>query len=78
MEWLVLSVVLTLLLNVAIRLWPGPAQRGAERLVDWTERQEASKPDAEPGRVRVFVPWKAMLIVSIGLTIVLNVGLRLF
>lgn len=81
MRWLVISivgsVVLTVLLNVAIRLWPAAAERGAERLTDWTDRQRSGGDDTH-GRVRVFFPWKAMLIGSIVLTILLNVGLRVF
>jgi hypothetical protein len=74
---LVASLVLTVLLNLAIRLWPGAAERGARRLTEWAEHQQPSGTD-RPGQVRVIVPWKAMLIGSILLTIVLNVALRLF
>lgn len=63
-RWLVLSVVLslvlTVLLNVALRLFPGAAFR-------------APRPEVEGGqRIRVFVPWKAMILVSVLLTILLN------
>jgi hypothetical protein len=79
-QWLAVSVVaslvLTVLANLAIRLWPGAAEKGTRRLAEWSERQEP--PDARPGQARVIVPWKAMLIGSIVLTIVLNVALRLF
>jgi hypothetical protein len=81
-EWLafslVASLVLTVVLNVAIRLWPGAADRGTRRLVEWTERQEPREIDGRPGQVRVIAPWKAMLIASVVLTIVLNVAIRLF
>ncbi|CAN5489524.1 hypothetical protein BH10ACT3_BH10ACT3_00390 [soil metagenome] len=85
MNWLVLSivasVVLTVLLNVAIRLWPGAADRGAERLSTWDERPRRSGVDdidGEGRRVQVIAPWKAMLIGSIVLTVLLNVVIRLF
>ncbi len=65
MRWLVLSValslVLTVLLNVGLRLFPGASSRRAPR------------PQAAEGqRIRVFVPWKAMVLVSVLLTILLN------
>ncbi len=77
MKWLAVSIVLTVLLNVGIRLWPGAADRGTRRLMDWTERQDPT--DAarrDPRQVRVIAPWKAMLIASVVLTIGLNVVLR--
>ncbi len=74
---LVASVVLTVVLNVAIRLWPGAAERGARQMDDWAQRQPAAEFGDEQHRVRVVVPWKAMLLASIGLTILLNVVLRL-
>ncbi len=81
MNWLaasiVLSVVLTVGLNLAIRLFPGAAERSARRLDEWVETQKATEFGDGEDKVRVIVPWKAMLIVSIGLTLVLNVLLRL-
>jgi hypothetical protein len=80
-NWLLASVVLsiglTLVVNLLLRLWPG-ADRRAERLGDWAERQRSgSAADGAP-RVQVVAPWKAMLIGSIVLTVLLNVVLRLF
>ena len=81
MEWLVASLVaslvLTVLVNVAIRLWPGAAGRGFERISDWAERQQPSEAESGPGQGRVIVPWKAMLIASVVLTVVLNVVVRM-
>jgi hypothetical protein len=81
MEWLVaslvVSLVLTVLVNAAIRMWPGAASRGIERLTDWTERQDGTEVGRGSGPVRVIFPWKAMLVASIVLTVGLNVVLRL-
>lgn len=74
---LVLSAILTVLLNVFLA-W---RSRGANR--DLFGQLPRSEPERQPPvhhdsdaaegpRVQVFVPWKAMLIVSIGLTVVLN------
>jgi hypothetical protein len=86
-DWLVFSivasVVLTVVLNVGLRLFPGTG-RSLEDLFDRiTQRVDAPNradvraeaPD-EP-RVRVIVPWKLMLVASLILTIVLNLLLRL-
>ena len=82
MEWLVFSLVaslvLTVLVNVVIRLWPGAAGRGIERLTDWAERKEGPEAGTGPGHVRVVFPWKAMLVASVVLTVVLNVVVRMF
>ena len=80
-QWLVvsivLSIVLTILVNAFLWLFPG-AGRGLSdavgRLVENADRRSAERGDS---RVRVIVPWKAMLIGSIVLTIALNALLAL-
>ena len=75
-QWLVasivLSVVLTLLLNVALRAFPDAGRRLAERAsrLDDDARTNGS-------RVRVFAPWKAMILVSALLTILVNLVFRI-
>lgn len=80
MDWLVLSlvasVVLTVALNVAIRLLPRAASRGEQQLTDWAQRQRPAELGSGRRRVQVIVPWKAMLIASVGLTVLLNVLIR--
>jgi len=69
---LIASVVLTLLLNVIPRLFP-KATRKAEIKVH--EKMEEAFREVEEGkrkRVRVFFPFKTMLIASIILTILVN------
>ena len=67
MRWLalsiVLSVVLTIVLNVALRAFP----RTGERIA-----QELAQPTDERPKGGVYVPWKAMVVVSLVLTIGLN------
>jgi len=73
---LVLSIVLTVLLNVVLRVFPDAGRRVARNL-------EASmwRPTVDPRpngrRVRMLVSWKAMLIASLILTVVLNIAVRL-
>jgi hypothetical protein len=71
---IVLSLVLTVLLNVALRLFPDAGHRVARRLSAPTS---PSIDDAQGShrRVGVFVPWKAMILASVIVTIVLNVVL---
>ena len=71
---LVVSVALTVLLNVALRLFPGPARW----IEDSLHRLAAPPPGGEPPgpRVRVVFPWKLMLIGSVVLTIAVNVLAR--
>jgi hypothetical protein len=75
-EWLVasivLSIVLTVVLNVLLRVFPDAGDRAARRLED------VAGPDGDRGsgaRTRVYVPWKAMIVVSLLATLVLNVVL---
>ena len=76
-QWLavsvVLSVVLTVLLNVAVRAFPETARRLARSLTTFTSSDHDAPTNDR--RVRVFVPWKAMVIGSLILTIVVNVVL---
>ena len=81
-QWLVvsivLSIVLTILVNAFLWLFPGVGRRLSDavaRLVDDADRRAAER--GHDSRVRVIVPWKAMLIGSIVLTIALNVVLAL-
>jgi hypothetical protein len=78
-RWIVvsvaMSVVLTALLNIGLRAFPDAGRRAARGLAELTS------PDYDGGherdrRLRVFVPWKAMIVGSVILTIVVNLVLR--
>ena len=77
MSWLalslVLSIVLTIVLNVALRAFPHASDRLNERL-----NERLMRPPQERSHVRVFFPWKSMLIASVLLTIALNLLLLIF
>lgn len=77
-RWLVVSVavsiVLTVVMNVGLRAFPGAGRRIARRLAELTW------PDVNDSRrhrrdARLFLPWKAMLVGSVILTIVVNLVL---
>ncbi len=60
---IVASVVLTVALNVGLRAFPG----AGERIGRWVAQLGQDRPDGG-----VIVPWKAMIIVSVLLTVGLN------
>lgn len=66
------SVVLTVLLNVLPLIFPNAAAKAQRKLEENAKRAiEQHEDDAQP-RVKVFFPWKAMLIGSIVLTVLVN------
>jgi hypothetical protein len=77
MQWVAISigisVVLTVLLNLAVRAFPGTARRLARSLTTFTSGPHAAPTNDR--RVRVDMPWKAMLLGSLILTVVVNVVL---
>lgn len=78
MDWLVMSIVvsviLTVVLNVALRAFPRLGDRAGRRLEQATRRPSGDRHDR---RVRVWFPWKGMLVASLALTVVLNLLLWL-
>ena len=79
-QWLVvsivLSIVLTVVVNLVLWLFPGAGRRAADGIGRLAENADRRAADGG-SHVRVFVPWKAMLIVSIVLTVALNLLLVL-
>jgi hypothetical protein len=84
-DWLLISIVasviLTIVLNVALRAFPGAGRRmetwaapGPQDRYDPSDR--LPRPSSRR-RVTVFFPWKAMLIGSLVLTLLLNMVIRL-
>ena len=83
---IVLSVVLTIVVNVLLWLFPGTGRRlgeSVERLAErqsgaWdTQTHDAQVDRRQRSRARVIFPWKAMLIGSIVLTVAINLLLAL-
>jgi len=73
------SVVLTVLLNVVPRLFPRQVRKVEQPLHDWlAEAEDVRDPQTSKRRVEVYFPWKAMLIASVVLTILVNVVGYLF
>jgi hypothetical protein len=78
-QWLVvsivLSVVLTVVVNLVLWLFPGGGRRRADGLGHLAEDADRRSREHGGSDVRVIVPWKAMLIGSIVLTVALNLVL---
>ena len=78
MQWLaislVLSVALTVFLNVVQRLFPRASERAAAHFAN-AARPHVGEEAGGRSTVRVLVPWKAMLLASVLLTIALNLAL---
>jgi hypothetical protein len=70
---IVLSVVLTVVLNLVLWLFPGAGRRAADGFARLTENADRKPAERGDSHVRVIVPWKAMLLGSIVLTVLLNV-----
>jgi hypothetical protein len=73
-----ISVVLTVVANLVLLLFPGLGTRISDGTAEGADRS-APKPNEDPRRrhVRVIVPWKAMLIGSLILTVAVNVLIRI-
>ncbi|QEG21715.1 hypothetical protein [Mariniblastus fucicola] len=71
------SVVLTLLLNLLPMLFPNFAANTMRKLEQSARQTIDQHEDNNRPRVKVFFPWKAMLIGSVILTILVNL-VRMF
>ena len=74
MPWLVISIVLSVVLTVVLNLWlrafPDAGRRAARAVARHTSPAEGTR--TADRRVRVWVPWKAMIVGSVILTIAVN------
>lgn len=70
---LIASVVLTLGLNLLPALFPKTAAKAEQKLRDTIERQQTDRLNPNTPKLRVFFPWKTMLVGSLALTCLVNV-----
>lgn len=70
---LIASVVLTLVLNLAPMLFPKSSQKIERKVHDKLNESLANQESGNGPKVRVFFPWKAMLVISLLLTVLVNV-----
>jgi hypothetical protein len=74
---LILSIVLTTGVNVGPRLFPGLARKARHRIEDTIAPPDPRERPEDRGRVRVIIPWRTMLAVSVVVTLALNLVLVL-
>ena len=66
---LIASIVLTLALPA---LFPNAAAKAERKIVKKMQETHSDRIDPNTPKVRVFFPWKAMLLISLGLTLAVN------
>ena len=69
---IVASVVLTAVLNILPLLFPNAAAKVQKKIEENARKSIEQHEDGTRPRVTVFFPWKAMLIGSIVLTVLVN------
>ncbi len=69
---LMASIVLTVALNLLPALFPNAAAKAERKIVKAMQESHENRLDPNTPRMRVFFPWKAMLMISIVLTIAVN------
>ena len=69
---LIASIVLTLALNLLPMLFPNAAAKAERKIVEKMQETHDNRVNPNTPNVRVFFPWKAMILISIGLTIAVN------
>ena len=69
---IIASIVLTVVLNVLPLLFPNAAAKLQKKLEENARKAIEQHGDVSRPRVKVFFPWKAMLIGSIVLTALVN------
>ena len=69
---IVASVILTAVVNILPFLFPNAAAKLQKKIEENAKRAIEQHEDANRPRVKVFFPWKAMLIGSVVLTVLVN------
>jgi len=66
------SVVLTVVLNILPLLFPNAADKMQRKIEENARRSIEQHQNDDLPKVKVFFPWKAMLIASVVLTVIVN------
>jgi len=69
---LVGSAALTILLNLLPALFPQASAKFERKVIEKMQETHENRVDPKTPKVRVFFPWKAMLIGSLILTVLVN------
>ena len=68
----VASIVLTVLINLLPMLFPKSSEKVERKIHEKISESISKQSEGQRPRVRVFFPWKAMLVASLVLTVVVN------
>ena len=71
---LIASIVLTIALNLLPMIFPKAAAKAERKIAEKMHNMQEDTPNANTPKLRVFFPWKAMLIISIALTLAVNLS----
>ena len=66
------SIILTIAVNLLPALFPNAAAKAERKIIEKMQDTQSDRLDPNTPKVRVFFPWKAMLIISLILTIAVN------
>jgi len=69
---LIASIVLTMALNLLPALFPKAAEKAERKILESVQKTHENRVDPNTPKLRVFFPWKAMLLISVVLTVVVN------
>lgn len=66
------SIILTIAVNLLPALFPNAAAKAERKIIEKMQDTQSDRLDPNTPKVRVFFPWKAMLLISLILTIAVN------
>jgi len=69
---LIASVVLTLALNFLPAIFPNAVAKAEQKIVEKMQENHEDRTNPNTPKVRVFFPWKAMLLISLFMTVAVN------
>ena len=69
---IIASILLTLALNLLPMFFPNIAAKADRKIIEKMQDTHNNRVNPETPKLRVFFPWKAMILISIGLTLAVN------
>ncbi|MBC6403365.1 MAG: DUF2905 family protein [Hyphomonadaceae bacterium] len=69
---LVASILLTVIINIILMIFPNSARKVERGISEKVQDIQRDEDKGQKPRVRVFFPWKTMLFLSLGLTLLIN------
>ena len=66
------SIILTALLNLLPALFPKSAEKAERKMLEKMQQMHEDRIDPGTPKVQIFFPWKAMLAISLFMTVAMN------